>query len=280
MSSLSAKDRVSLCSFTFSDGRRCRAPRTRNNPRFCPYHAQKEARARAAQKLGKDLDYFFSGDYLSACDLSTALARLIPAVVRGDVKPKTAHTVAYLAQTLMQAIHISEQEYINTFGTDGWREAVRNSVNGNRDYLFPPTPEPEPSESLQPQPQPQPAPVAPVAHPFRGEAVSSPLPPNATPSSPSAPTAATATTSPAQPQIQAQQPSSAPPSSPPQPAPVAHPFRGEALRPVSLPQSAAQPIPNNPLLTGPSTPQRAPNRDTHALHFDHNYRLLIDGKPF
>jgi len=71
-----------------------------------------------------------------------------------------------------------------------------------------------------------------------------------------------------------------PPPNPPQPAPVAHPFRGEALRPASLPQSAAQPIPNNPLLTGPSTPQRAPNRDTHALHFDHNYRLLIDGKPF
>ncbi len=277
MSSLSAKDRVSLCSFTFSDGRRCRAPRTRNNPRFCPYHAQKEARARAAQKLGKDLDYFFSGDYLSACDLSTALARLIPAVVRGDVKPKTAHTVAYLAQTLMQSIHLSKHEYINAFGTDGWREAVRNSVNGNRDYLFPPAPQPEPSESLQPQPQP--APVAPVAHPFRGEAVSSALPPSVTPSSPSAPATATAT-SPAQPQIQAQQPSSAPPSSPPQPAPVAHPFRGEALRPVSLPQSAAQPIPNNPLLTGPSTPQRAPNRDTHALHFDHNYRLLIDGKPF
>src|SRR5713101_6397828 len=165
MSSLSAKDRVSLCSFTFSDGRRCRTPRNRNHKHFCFYHAQKEARARAraAQKLGEDLDYFFSGDYLSACDLSTALARLIPAVVRGDVKPKTAHTVAYLAQTLMQSIHLSKHEYINAFGTDGWREAVRNSVNGNRDYLFPPTPEPEPSESLQPQPQPQPAPVAPVA---------------------------------------------------------------------------------------------------------------------
>src|SRR5712664_2294346 len=177
MSSLSSKDRVSLCSFTFSDGRRCRTPRTGNNPRFCPYHAQKEARARAAQKLGKDLDYFFSGDYLSACDLSTALARLIPAVVRGDVKSKTAHTVAYLAQTLMQSIHLSKHEYINAFGTDGWREAVRNSVNSNHDYLFPPAPKPEqpalsalrtnlPSESPQPQP-------SPVAHPFRGEALRS-----------------------------------------------------------------------------------------------------------
>src|ERR1700674_5751420 len=41
--SLSAKDCVSLCSFTFSDGRRCRTPRIRNHPHFCFYHAQEEA---------------------------------------------------------------------------------------------------------------------------------------------------------------------------------------------------------------------------------------------
>src|SRR5258707_11760239 len=104
MSSLSAKDRVSLCSFTFSDGRRCRTPRIGSHPHFCFYHAQKEARARTAETLGKDLAYFFSCDYLSACVLSTALARLIPAVVGGDVKPKTAYTVDYVVQSLIQAI--------------------------------------------------------------------------------------------------------------------------------------------------------------------------------
>src|SRR6266852_2597121 len=181
MSSLSPKDRVSLCSFTFSDGRRCRAPRVRNNPRFCFYHAQKEARARAAQKLGKDLAYFFSGDYLSACDLSTAPARLIPAVVRGDVKTKTAHTVAYLVQTLMQAIHISQHEYINAFGRDGWRESVRNSVKSKYDYLFPPDPEPEKSEPLQPQPQPAQTPVnghssLATSHSFTPSEAEGPLP--------------------------------------------------------------------------------------------------------
>src|SRR5258708_16114291 len=174
MSSLSAKDRVSLCSFTFSDGRRCRTPRTRNNPRFCPYHAQKEARARAAQKLGKDLDYFFSGDYLSACDLSTALARLIPAVVRGDVKPKTAHTVAYLAQTLMQAIHFSQHEYCEAFSSDAWRKSVRNSVNGNYNYRFPPVPEspqPQPAQAQTQAPQPtsQPAETSVNCHSERSE---------------------------------------------------------------------------------------------------------------
>src|SRR6266851_4340247 len=129
MSTLSPKDRVSLCSFTFSDGRRCRSPRDGKQSHFCLDHAEKEAQARAKQKLGKDLAYFFSGEYLSACDLSTALGRLIPAVVRGEVKPKTAHTVAYLAQTLMQAIHLSKHEYINAFGTNAWRQSVRNSVN-------------------------------------------------------------------------------------------------------------------------------------------------------
>src|SRR6266568_3513150 len=162
-------DRVSLCSFTFSDGRRCRAPRVAKHPRFCFYHAQKEARAHAAKKLGKDLTYFFSGDYLSACDLSTAMARLIPAVVRGDVKPKTAHTVAYLVQTLMQAIHISQHEYCEAFDTDDWREAIRNSVNGNYNYRFPPVPESKKSEPPQPQPQPQPAQTSANCHSERSE---------------------------------------------------------------------------------------------------------------
>src|SRR5205814_8667669 len=98
-------DPVPLCSVRFSAAGRCRTPRPRHNPHFCFYHAQKDARARTTHKLGKDLPYFSSGDYLSACDLSTALARLIPAVVRGDVKPRAARTVAYLAQTLMQSIH-------------------------------------------------------------------------------------------------------------------------------------------------------------------------------
>ena len=118
MPSLTANDRVSLCLFSFSDGRRCRTPRTGNHPHFCFYHAQKEAQSQAAETLGKDLACFFSGDYLSGCDLSTALARLIPAVVRGDIKPKLARTVAYLMQTLMQSIRISQHEYINAFGTD------------------------------------------------------------------------------------------------------------------------------------------------------------------
>jgi hypothetical protein len=178
MSSLSAKDRVSLCMFSFADGRRCRTPRLRNHPYFCYDHAEKEARARAAQSLGTDLARYFSGQYLSACDLSTALGCLIPAVVRGDVKPKVARTVAYMAQTLLQSIHISQHEYCKAFGTDAWRTAIANSVHGNHIYRFPPhrtgglkagvPPQPQHPSNAQPQPQPA-APTSPACHPERSE---------------------------------------------------------------------------------------------------------------
>ena len=216
-------DRVSLCSFTFSDGRRCRTPRAAKHLHFCFYHAQKEARARAAETLGKDLAYFFSGDYLSACDLSTALSRLIPAVVRGDVKPRTARTVAYLAQTLLQAIHISQHEYINAFETDDWRKSIRNSVNSNHDYLFPPKPKPQQPQSQSQQPGPSSrAPMPPTSAEFVQHVVAG-LPRSLR----SDPVGQTGTSSP--------QLASCSPSNPPQPDTVAHPFRGEAFPSASPP---------------------------------------------
>ncbi len=83
MSSLRPQDRASLCRFTFADGRQCRTPRSTNHPHFCYDHARKESQACSADKLAHELAYFFSGEYLSACDLSAALGRLLPAVVRG-----------------------------------------------------------------------------------------------------------------------------------------------------------------------------------------------------
>jgi len=180
MSSLSPKDRVSLCLFSFADGRRCRTPRTGNHPHFCFYHAQKEARSQTAEALAKDLASFFSGDYLSACDLTAALGRLIPAVLRGDIKPRLARTVAYMVQTLIQTIHLAQNEYSNAFGPDGWRKAVRNSVQTNFDYRFPPEPQPEQSAhqathgpTQAPKPAPAPQPSAPEAPP-QSTPVSSP----------------------------------------------------------------------------------------------------------
>jgi len=50
------------------------------------------------QQVGRDVSSFLSGSYLSACDLSSALARVFSAVAEGHVKPRTASTLAYLAR--------------------------------------------------------------------------------------------------------------------------------------------------------------------------------------
>jgi hypothetical protein len=292
MPSLTTKDRAPLCLFSYEDGRRCRTPRTGRHPHFCFYHAQKEARAQAAEKLAKDLAYFFSGDYLSACDLSTALSRLIPAVIRGDIKPRLARTVAYMFQTQLQAIHLSEEEYINAFGTDGWRKAVRTSVNGNHDYLFPPDPNDDASDEAKPEPQQPQSPQPQRTQPQRQQ-------PNApSPQTPSRPQQS----APARPQ---------PPSADrPSPANVeaALSVARELFpaRPSSTPEQSAAPATNHATLTpqpssstnqpdtqtsqpenamppGPPRPQprpATPNRDPYAVHFDHNYRLRVDGKLF
>src|SRR5258708_24306366 len=145
MSSLRPQDRKSLCRFTFADGRQSRTPRSPGHPRFCSDHARKNSQSRAADKLARELSYFFSGQYLSARDLSAALGRLLPAVVRGDINPPSARTLAYLSQTLVQTIHLAEDEYINALGTDSWRRAVRNSVPQHFDYRNPsPSHEPPP----------------------------------------------------------------------------------------------------------------------------------------
>src|SRR6266478_3927351 len=107
------KDRSSLCSFTFADGRQCRMPRRDGHPYLCAFHARKEAQSLAGQEAAEDIAYLLSGSFISACDLSSALGRLFSAVTQGQVKPKTACTLAYLSQTLVQILPLAQDEYIN-----------------------------------------------------------------------------------------------------------------------------------------------------------------------
>src|SRR6202158_6174698 len=85
MSTTRSKDRSSLCSFTFADGRQCRTPRAAH-PYLCAFHARKEAQALAGEAAGQDIAYHLSGSYVSACDLSSALGRLFSAVAQGQVR--------------------------------------------------------------------------------------------------------------------------------------------------------------------------------------------------
>jgi hypothetical protein len=134
MSTNRAKDRASLCSFSFIDGRRCLSPRRDSHSQLCAFHARKEAQAHAGEEAGEDIAFFLSGDYVSAGDLSFALSRLFAAVAQGHVKPKTASTLGFLGQTLVQTLHLAQNEYISAYGTASWKDTVRNNFDqcGNR----------------------------------------------------------------------------------------------------------------------------------------------------
>src|ERR1700732_2925430 len=145
MSTNRSNVRASLCSFTFADGRQCRTPRA-DHPYLCAFHARKDAQALAGEAAGKDIAYHLSGSFLSACDLSSALGRLFSAVAQGQVKPKTASTLAYLGQTLVQILPIAQDEYINAYDADTWRETIRTSHEQSVNHAKPkpksPAPEP------------------------------------------------------------------------------------------------------------------------------------------
>jgi len=160
MSTNRSQDRASSCTFTFSDGRRCRAPRSDGHPYLCAFHARKEAQALAGEKAGQDIAFFLSGDYVSAGDLTFALGRLFAAVAQGGIKPKTTATFAYLGQTLAQILHLAQNEYITGFGSSSWARTVGHNLRQSGNRQCPPLPK-APPEPTSTEPAPQPSPIAP-----------------------------------------------------------------------------------------------------------------------
>ena len=171
-----AKDRASLCSFSFTDGRRCLSPRRDGHSHLCAFHARKEAQARAGQEAGEDIAFFLSGDYVSAGDLSFALSRLFAAVAQGHVKPKTASTLGFLGQTLVQSLQLAQKEYISAFGSESWERTVAHNFKESGQRQCPPPPptpqsapaqiadQPGAPESPSPKPQSNSAPTKDKIH--------------------------------------------------------------------------------------------------------------------
>ena len=127
MSGKLSKDRASLCTFTFSDGRQCKLPRHVKDPDLCYFHARRERQRLAAEDAGRFVAEGISTDFVSACALSGTLGRLFRAVARGDVSPKTAHTLGYLAQIMAQTIPMANDEFSGTFGFGRWQSTVTNA---------------------------------------------------------------------------------------------------------------------------------------------------------
>lgn len=132
MSTALAADRSRVCTFTFLNGRQCKIPLAPNHPYLCTFHARKESQAQATERLGRDIAFDLSGRYISFCDLSSALAHTITAVAQRHIPTRTAATIAYLTQNLVQSVAGAQKEYIDTFGDQVWRDTVAANFNAPR----------------------------------------------------------------------------------------------------------------------------------------------------
>lgn len=144
MTTTLAVDRSRICTFTFNNGCQCRIPLSAAHPYLCTFHARKEAQAQTIEKAGNDIAYSLSTKYTSYCDLSSTLAHTISAVARRRIPTRTATTIAYLTQNLLQAIAGAQNEYIEAFGDDAWRAKIADNVSSIRSPKY--TPEHVPSK--------------------------------------------------------------------------------------------------------------------------------------
>jgi hypothetical protein len=262
---------ASVCSFTFADGRQCRLPRRTGHPYLCLFHAKKEAQILSGEQAGEDIARFLSGNYISACDVAKSLARLFSAVAQGHIKPKTAATLAYLGQTIVQTLKLAQHEYINAFGTPAWRQTIASSFppppgtpipasprpatppRPTAPPAAPPRPTPRSGGSLDPSPNPRPAPQPPRS------SSPSPGPPPAVPPRPFPP--------------QPAPPSSTSPSPTPPPTPTK--CSGGSLDRSPDPSPNPQPAPPSQSSPSPTTtqPPTQPNRRPD----DDQYGITING---
>jgi hypothetical protein len=125
-------DRTRVCTYTFNNGRQCRIPLAPHHPYLCNFHARKESQLQATQTSANDIAYSVATDFISYNDLSCTLAHAISAVVNRRMTTRTASTVAYLTQNLLQSIAGAQHEYIQAYGTDAWRLKVAENFSSIR----------------------------------------------------------------------------------------------------------------------------------------------------
>jgi hypothetical protein len=116
MSSKTAQDRASLCSFLFADGRQCRMLKKNKSSEFCYFHQQHADQINDAIEAGQKIASCLSSDFVTNTSLTASLSRLYFSVARGDYDLKTARTLAYLAQIMAKTLPGAKQELSQSIG--------------------------------------------------------------------------------------------------------------------------------------------------------------------
>lgn len=136
MPRISREQRAQLCSFTYTDGRRCRQPRTSTGEGYCYNHSRK---IREQQQLRELLDYILEPlihNTVSSTTLTFLLVRLYTAVAYGNVPAKTSNALLRIVETLRRTLPDTEHEFRRNFDTGGLRDTICKLYDQHADFLY------------------------------------------------------------------------------------------------------------------------------------------------
>jgi hypothetical protein len=101
----------SVCLRQFSDGRRCRMLRKLGHASLCPFHANEERKLQGddqklleQDRLASELATLGAGGALYPDDIARVTAKLFNALASNRISPRSAATLGYLAQLLLQSL--------------------------------------------------------------------------------------------------------------------------------------------------------------------------------
>ncbi len=117
-----------LCQFPFSDGRHCRMLRHPAHPSLCLFHARDEQQVLESPRLGAEISASFTGDFLTAADVNHVLGKVFAALAQGRIPQRTAVTLAYLGQLMLNSLPAVKDETQFEFSYEAWQKMIGKSI--------------------------------------------------------------------------------------------------------------------------------------------------------
>jgi hypothetical protein len=108
-----ATNKSSLCQFPFADGRTCRMLRHRQHPSLCIFHARAERQLLESTRLGSEIGASITGGFMTSTDINFVLGKLYIALAQNRISRRTANTLAYIGQLMLEYSFQTWQEMEN-----------------------------------------------------------------------------------------------------------------------------------------------------------------------
>src|SRR5215475_6410061 len=126
MPRISAELRARMCSFTYSDGRRCRLPRAATGEGYCHPHAAKIRKEREDLFVAGLLTEPVAHNAFTSTSLTFMLARLFALVANGRVSAKNSNALLRIVDGLRKTLRNTTQEFLHCYDPQGLRTLVEN----------------------------------------------------------------------------------------------------------------------------------------------------------